>query len=103
MGVGDAGVTSFTVLGSPNMSVIEESSMVTAESLEEVKAVKEVSVGEGAVAAPITLSNRNVTKCSEVGFSGRGWWTVGMERVAGLGMNGTVLLSKILKFEAFSF
>ena len=79
------------------MSVIEDSSRVTVESLEEVS--EEVA----AVAAPITLSNRTETKSSVLGNTGRDWVTVGMERVAGLGMNGTVLFSKILLFEGFWF
>ena len=80
------------------MSVIEDSSRVTVESLEEVS--EEVA----AVAAPITLSNRTETKSSVLGNTGgRDWVTVGMERVAGLGMNGTVLFSKILMFDGFCF
>ena len=90
-------MASFPVVGSPNMSVIEESSMVIAESLDEV------SEGEVAVAAPITLSNRTETKSSVLGITGRGWVRVGMERLAGLGMKGTVLFSKILMFEGFCF
>ena len=59
MGVGGGGVASFSVVGSPTMSVIEDSSRVTVESLEEV------CEEEAAVAAPITESNRTETKYSK--------------------------------------
>ena len=68
MGVGGGGVASFPVVGSPNMSVIEDSSRVTVESLEEV------CEEEAAVAVPIEslVIQEGIGDSGDRGLSGNG-------------------------------